>query len=104
MPFGCEIASVFPDLADFFPAFNCAFSAFRVALSEDMSTSLTPSLFADNDSATAVPFPCSFASFFNLLVSFRASFESLLSLVSPLAAIFPISPTIPFIGRASLVS
>ena len=101
--FECDPASVFSFFAEFFFAFNRAFPALRVASSEALFTPLTL-LLAGRFSATSRPLSCSFASFFNLLASFFASFESLSSLLFPLTAAFLTSPTSPFIGRTSSVS
>lgn len=83
----CNSASILPTLDAFFSAFNRALSVFRVAFPEAKSTSLTPFL-VDTISAPARPFSCSLASFFNRLPFFRASFERLSSILSPLVAVF----------------
>ena len=93
---------MFSDLAVFLPAFERAFSAFRIALSEVLSTALNISS-ADRCSSTAGPFCCSFASFFSLFASFRASFDGLLSLLSLLPAACSTIPTSPFVGTVSCV-
>ena len=86
--FDCEPALISSNLDAFFSACSRAFSAFRLDSSEALSTPLTP-VAADRLSATGSPFSCSFGSLFNLLASFRASFESLPSLLCPLVAAFP---------------
>ena len=83
MPLVAFPASPFSVLTVFLSLFERAFSAFRSGFSEVPSSPLV-GLTAGMCSATEGTFPCSLASFLVLFASFRASFERLFTLLSPL--------------------